>query len=238
MSEPIKIGYVLGSDADDAIERRLLALRTRVDSTITLEPINVAAAMNVRGWTPGDSAAAHGAYVRAFKDAEVRGCQAVVPDGMLDLGVGAGRSEVQIPVVAPFQSTLHVAACVGTRIGVIQYTAAFIPQLWESVRRYSMSDFVVNIRPLGFEMVDLYDELDLVKEHIVRAARRLLDEDAADVIVPTGPGLCPVAVDPKWLSIEINAPVIEGMGAPLEVAATLVRLGLRQSGVRWPSRRR
>ena len=51
----------------------------------------------------------HDAYLRAEKE----GYDAVVPLGMLDLGVDGGRSLVDIPVIGPSQASLHVAALLG-----------------------------------------------------------------------------------------------------------------------------
>jgi allantoin racemase len=38
---------------------------------------------------------------------------------------------------------------------------------------------------------------------------------------------------PQWLMGELGVPVVEGIGAPIKMAAMLVALGLRQSRVRW-----
>jgi Asp/Glu/hydantoin racemase len=38
---------------------------------------------------------------------------------------------------------------------------------------------------------------------------------------------------PQWLMDELGVPVVEGIGAPIKMAAMLVALGLRQSRVRW-----
>ncbi len=41
-------------------------------------------------------------------------------------------------------------------------------------------------------------------------------------------------IKPDWLSNELGVPVVEGIGAPIRVAAMLAGLGLSQSRVRWP----
>ena len=209
-------------------------MRSRADETIDLHLMQVDASMHLRDWNPEDTLASEGAYVAAFRRAQDEGCQAVIPDGMLDLGVEAGRSAVTIPVVAPFEAALHLAACVGSRVGIIQYTSAFVPQVWAKVRKYSLENFVVDVAALDIEMIDLSDRIEAARERTLAVARKLVRERAADVIVLTGPGLCPVIVDPDWLSAEAGVPVVEGMGAPIQLAATLVRLGLSQSPVRWP----
>jgi Asp/Glu/hydantoin racemase len=65
------------------------------------------------------------------------------------------------------------------------------------------------------------------------AARALIAEDGADVIIPQGITQCPVEMKPQWLAAELGVPVVEGIGAPIKMAAVLVSLGLTQSRVRW-----
>ncbi len=50
---------------------------------------------------------------------------------------------------------------------------------------------------------------------------------------PAGHPRCPVEMKPQWLSGELGVPVVEGIGAPIKMAAMLVSLGLTQSRVRW-----
>jgi Asp/Glu/hydantoin racemase len=38
---------------------------------------------------------------------------------------------------------------------------------------------------------------------------------------------------PQWLSEQLGVPVVEGIGAPIRLAALLVSLGLKHSRVRW-----
>ena len=79
--------------------------------------------------------------------------------------------------------------------------------------------------------VDL-DEVEVIESFLL-AARALIDQDGADVIIPQGITQCPVQMKPDWLSKELGVPVVEGIGAPIRLAALLVSLGLKQSRVRW-----
>lgn len=233
MVDPVKIGYVLGGHGAAARQRRIDAVLSRADSSIDIHFIDVDAAMEARNWTPYDSALAEPAFVAGFRRAEAEGCLAVIPDGMLDLGVEAGRSAVRIPVVAPFQAALHLAALAGSRIGHIHYTNSYVPNLWAATQRYGMSSFVVETVGLDIEMIDLAVQLDVVRERIVTLGNDLIKRQAVDVIIASGPGLCPVTICPDWLGAELGLPVIEGIGAPLHLAASLARLRLAQSPRRW-----
>ena len=74
---------------------------------------------------------------------------------------------------------------------------------------------------------------DKMIESFLMAARALIEEDGADVIIPQGITQCPVQMKPQWLSEQLGVPVVEGIGAPIRLAALLAGLGLKQSRVRW-----
>jgi hypothetical protein len=45
---------------------------------------------------------------------------------------------------------------------------------------------------------------------------------------------CPVHMKPAELTKEWGVPVVEGIGAPIRMAAMLAGLGLKHSRKRWP----
>ena len=96
MKAKIKIGYILGAYRKEAQKQaRIKVVRSRADDSMDLHFMEVNQAMDHKQWTPADTGKAEQAYVDAFKRAEKEGCDAVIPDGMLDLGVEAGRSAVR-----------------------------------------------------------------------------------------------------------------------------------------------
>jgi allantoin racemase len=74
---------------------------------------------------------------------------------------------------------------------------------------------------------------DAVVENFVRKARELIEQHECDVIIPMGISQCPVHINPAWLREQLGVPVVEGFGAPIQLAAMMVRLGLKQSRRRW-----
>ena len=62
----------------------------------------------------------------AFIQAEQEGYDAVVPLGMLDLAIEGGRSLVEIPIIGPFQASLHIAAQLGDRFGPARVTGILL----------------------------------------------------------------------------------------------------------------
>jgi allantoin racemase len=228
----IRVAFVIG---DYPPEERLLredVARSYSSADVEVGIVSVAA-RPFDGLTPAEIQAAAPIFHEAFRQAEREGYDAIVPLGMLDLGVEGGRSAVDIPVVAPLQAVLHVAAQVGERFGVVCYHASAIPRHRAQTRAYGMESFIAGRRTSGVYLQHIAANRDAMVESFLKAARALIEEDGADVIIPQGITQCPVQMKPQWLMRELGVPVVEGIGAPIKVAAMLASLGITQSRVRW-----
>jgi allantoin racemase len=228
----IRIAFVIG---DYPPEQRLMrenAARAYSSDEVEVGIVSVPA-RPFDGLTPAEIQAASGIFHDAFRQAEREGYDAVVPLGMLDLGVEGGRSAVDIPVVAPLQATLHVAAQLGDQFGIVCYHPSAIPRHRAQTVAYGMEDFIAGRRASGFYLQHIADNREAMIQSFLAAARALIDEDGAQVIIPQGITQCPVQMKPKWLSEQLGVPVVEGIGAPIRLAAMLVSLGLKHSRLRW-----
>src|SRR5438105_1863547 len=172
----------------------------------------------------------HAAYLQAERD----GYDAVVPLGTLDLGVDGGRSLVDIPVVGPCEAMFHIAAQLGDRFGIICYHESVIPRQITQTRMYGMESWIAGRRASGFKLKDIGANRDTMKQNFIDSGHSLIAENGADVIIVHGITQCPVHMKPDMLSREWGVPVVEGIGAPIRMAAMLAGLGLRHSRRRWP----
>ncbi len=78
-----------------------------------------------------------------------------------------------------------------------------------------MEQFIAGRRASGFYVQHIADNRDKMIESFLMAARALIEEDRADVIIPQGITQCPVQMKPEWLSEQLGVPVVEGIGAPI-----------------------
>ncbi len=175
----------------------------------------------------------HQAYIQAEKE----GYDAVVPLGMLDLGVEGGRCLVDIPVVGPSEATYHVASILGDRFGLICYEAYSIPRVYAKARYHGMLDRVAGVRTVSMPKANMTANRDKLTETFLAQARRLIEDDGAQVIIPHGISQCPIHIKPDWLANELGVPVVDGFGAPIRLAAMLAGLGYKHSRVRYPLQR-
>ena len=227
-----RVAFVIGDYPPDELEKRRDAALRYASADLEIGILRVPA-RPFDGLTPAELQAASGLFHDSFREAERLGYDAVVPLGMLDLGVEGGRSAVDIPVIGPLQATLHVAAQVGERFGVVCYHPSAFARHRAQCVALGMEQFIAGRRASGVYLQHIADNKDRMVESFVRAARELIDVDGADVIIPQGITQCPVQIDPAWLTRELGVPVVEGIGAPLKMAGLLASLGLKQSRVRW-----
>ena len=229
----IRVAFVVGEYPPLERKRREDAALAYSSSEVEVGIVSVKASPYFHGNAPDLLGVAVPPFLDAFREAERQGYDAVVPLGTLDLGVDAGRCVVDIPVVGPSESMLHIASMLGRRFGIIMYDDQVIPLGYRMVERFHMIDKVIGWRTCGFELPDIIANRDKVVATFVEKARELI-KLGADVILPMGITQCPVHIKPDWLMKELGVPVVEGIGAPIRFAAMLVSLKLNYSRGYWP----
>jgi allantoin racemase len=229
----IRVAFVVGEYPPDERKRREDAALAYASAEVEVGIVSVKATPYYVGNAPDLLGLAVPAFVDAYREAEKQGYDAVVPLGTLDLGVDAGRCVVDIPVVGPSESMLHIASMLGRRFGIVMYDDVLLPLGYRMVDRFHMMDKVAGWRTCGFELPDILANRDAVVATFVEKARELV-KLGADVILPMGITQCPVHIKPDWLMQELGVPVVEGIGAPIRLAAMLVSLKLNYSRLYWP----
>ncbi len=229
----IRVAFCIGEYPEKEYRRREGVALAYASPEVEIGIVRVGASP-YQGLGPAEIQGVAPLYHKAFVEAERQGYDAVVPLGMLDLGVDGARSLVDIPVIGPAQACMHIASLLGDRFGLITYNAEGIPRHRAQARFYGMSDRIAGYRTVGMRLMDMADGVERMTEAFVAGARSLIKDDGADVIIPLGVTQCPVHIKPDWLQKELGVPVVEGIGAPLRIAAMLAGLGLSQSRVRWP----
>lgn len=232
----IRVAFVIGGYPPEEYKRRADVARSYSTSEIEVGIIDTKASPYFYGITPTEIQLVTPAYIESYKQAEKEGYDAVVPLGMLDLGVDGGKSAVDIPVVGPMESSLHVASLLGDRFGLIIYHEKLLAFNRAIVRRYGMEDKIVGFGVSGFDLPDITANREKVVENFLAEGKKLVAQ-GAEVIIPMGITQCPVHIKPDFLQKQLGVPVVEGIGAPIRVAGMLAGLGLTQSRARWPKSR-
>ncbi len=150
------------------------------------------------------------------------GLEATVIGCFGDPGLRAARRLVKIPVIGPAQASLHVAAQMGDRIGLLTVVDAVIPVLQELVDEYRLSQSVIGVRAVNVPVLRLRASREEVIERMVFEGRRCID-DGADVLVLgcMTMGFLDVA---ETVQEELGTPVVNPVLAALHTAEMFVAL--------------
>jgi allantoin racemase len=167
------------------------------------------------------------------QEGERAGVDAVVPFGTLDIGVELARHLVRIPVVGAAQATLHVAAMLSRRVGVISYEQESIPFLRKNAYAWGLGDIVVSYQSIDVPLVESLASHDRMRTLIVEAARRAMD-DGAEIIFPQGVTMVPVHYPAREIADDIGIPVLDSLAISIQTAEMMARTGLSQSPLTYP----
>lgn len=170
----------------------------------------------------------------AARKAEAAGFQAVVPFGTLDVGVELARNLVRIPVVGAGRSVLHLGAQLSDRLGVIAYEEKSIPFMRRNMRSWGVDHFVVSVRPINIPLAESTKRREAIRQRFLEVARRSIEEDQAEIIIPMGVTMVPVHYPAAEFSAELGVPVLDALAASIQTAEMMVRIGVVHSLKTYP----
>jgi allantoin racemase len=167
-----------------------------------------------------------GPYVlQAVRQAENDGVDAVVLDCMVDPVLRAARETVNIPVLAPGQSGLTVASLLGARIAVIGMKNGQ-QVLEEHIRAYGFSHRVCSMHVVDAPPADLIESQPYCLDIINREIDAALAQHRAEVILFGCTAMSGYIDD---LKAKYGLPIVEPMACAINMAITLVNMGLSHS---------
>lgn len=164
-------------------------------------------------------------------EAERRGYDAVITGCFGDPGVEAARERVRIPVIAPGETALLTARMLAHHFSIVTPLAETLPLAREQVNRVGVERFVASIRPFGVPVEKIRERDPATIERLVALARRMVEEDEAELIVFACASMSLLA---DTLADEIEVPVINAVKLSLRAAEMLVGAGLTHSAVTFP----
>jgi allantoin racemase len=161
--------------------------------------------------------------------AEQQGYDGFVMGHFQDAGLYEARSAVHIPVVGTGEATLHLAAQLGRRIGLVSIDPIFAVWHHEQAERYGLANRVVAVAGLGAPPEDFGAAFAGDQMAFARLRSAFIDcaaplvERGADVIVPAGvlPGL--LLSRERGLKVG-HAPVVNCAAVALKTAEMLITL--------------
>ncbi len=150
------------------------------------------------------------------------GFDAVIIGCFGDPGLRAARELVEVPVIGPAQASIHLAAQMGDRIGLLTVVDSVIPVLYQLVGQYGQSELLAAVRAVNVPVLQLRESRDEVIGRMVTTGRECQD-DGADVLVLgcMTMGFLDVA---ETLQAELGVPVVNPVLAALHTAEMFLGL--------------
>jgi allantoin racemase len=169
----------------------------------------------------------------AVRRAQRDGFHAVVIGCFSDPGLEALRELVAIPVVGPGRAALHVAAQLGTRIGVISPLEGAPARVASRCRALGMGELLGSVRSVGMPVLDVARNPEPVLARLEQVGRAAMREDRADVLVLGCMSMGFLGITDE-LTKRLEIPVVNPVTAALKTAEMVVSMGLSHSKAAYP----
>jgi allantoin racemase len=160
------------------------------------------------------------------------GYQAIVVGCFSDPGLDAVRELIDIPVVGPGETSIHVASMLGDRFSIL----ATGPRR----RSLSTSEYPVfaekfaSMRGIGMSVLDVRQNKQRAIQNLIEEGKKAIEEDDADVAVLGCLSLAFHKVD-EDLKGKLPIPVVNPIKVAVKTAEMLVDLGLCHSKLAFPT---
>ncbi|HJZ30893.1 MAG TPA: aspartate/glutamate racemase family protein [Hyphomicrobiaceae bacterium] len=172
--------------------------------------------------------------IRLGPRAEQRGFAALIIGCYSDPGLDALRELVAIPVVGPGAAALHLAAQLGTRIGILTPRDRGLGRVAARLRALGLAQLLAGVRGIGLSVIELARQEPGALEAAAAAARLAVHEDGADVLVLGCMSMAFLPDVTRRLGAEVGVPVVNPVIAALKTAEALAAMALAHSKRAWP----
>ena len=156
----------------------------------------------------------------------------------MDPALEAAKESLTIPVVGIAEPSLHIAFQLGKKLAYVGPGSIGVDTDRNYVTfgeegRYGLPAPVSRRYGAAIErpVLHIFEKMDEIKEGMLRAAKKAIEEDGADVILVN----CGALIEPtKYLKESLDVPVIENSAVALKTLEMLIKLGLSQSKRAFP----
>ena len=231
MEKNLRILWIspVGSSADDARVKSVLDNVRRPD--VRLEVVHLA---------KGPDNLEYHYYEHLVMDdilslirrAEKDGYHAAVVACFYDPGLREARELVRIPVTAPAEASMHIAATLGHKFSIIVGRRKWVPKMEDNVNMYGLEKKLASFRILNFTVSRMRRAREELEKAITREAKLAIEEDGAEVIILG----CTMEVGfSRRLMQRLKVPVIDPVIVSFKYAELLAdlysKLGLSHSKI-------
>jgi len=177
----------------------------------------------------GDYMAGHHMLAATREAVRVHRPDAIVLAGFGNVGIGALKEIMDVPVVSISEASMAVASILGHRFSTLTMLRQFIPYQQDLVRLYGFEAKCASVRAININVEDCVTNREEALRQLGEQVQMLVREDGAEVVILACAGLCGYE---EALTKMTGVPVLDPVTVAVKVAESLVALGLCHSKVR------
>lgn len=162
-----------------------------------------------------------GEVLKLIVKLEREGFHAAVIGCFYDPGLREAREIVRMPVVAPAEASLHIAATLGHKFSIIVGRRKWIPKMESNVIIYGLNGRLASFRIVDFTVERMLKDPEGLKRAIAEEAEKAIKYDGAEVIVLGCTGEAGFAEE---LMRKLGVPVVDPVIAAWKYAEMLADL--------------
>lgn len=160
--------------------------------------------------------------VHTVLEAETQGYDAAVIGCFYDLALHESREmATRIVVTTPCESSLLLAASLGSTFSIIVGRRKWIPQMRANVHHYGFGERLASFRTLEFGVLDYHRDEVETERRFIAAGQKAIEEDGAEVIVL---GCTASAGFYQQMQDALGVPVIDSAIAAVKHAEQLIEI--------------
>ena len=175
-----------------------------------------------------DEAYAVAPMIELVRQGNEQGYDAIVLACFCDVGVEAAKEISSIPVLSMEETTLSIALLLGAKFGILTEKRPRVAMKELHIRRHGLVERLASVRATDLSVAELHADPERAKAAGLALARRMVEEDGAEVIILGSSAMAGYEQD---LERELGVPILDPLVVTLKTAEAFVDMGLRHSRV-------
>ncbi|MDP6708635.1 MAG: aspartate/glutamate racemase family protein [Alphaproteobacteria bacterium] len=171
--------------------------------------------------------------LHAVREAERDDFSATIVGCFSDPGLEPMREVVEMPVVGPGASAMHLAAQLGSRFSIISPSDGGGGRVRARLRAMGLADKFASVRGISMSVLDLAQQREATLDRIAGVGRNIAEEDGADVLVLGCMSMAFLEITDD-LQERTGMPVVNPVCAALKTAEMMVDMRLSHSKAAYP----
>lgn len=164
--------------------------------------------------------------IEAVRNANRQGFDAVIIAAFCDPVIEALKEISDIPVYSLEETAFSIALLLGNKFSILTEMKHKVSVKTQHVRKHGLESRFASVRPLNMGVTEIAENPARVKQVGMEIARRMIDEDGAEVIIM---GCASMAGYSEDLERELCVPVLDPVSVTYKVVEGLTDIGVRHS---------